>query len=338
MRKFGEALVTVQEFFGQGVADGVTCDQLAMTSPHLTSRSYADERDIERMRDLLFRAKQAQLDKLHWHSSDFGWGYFLATISGDSTQLYRLWERAGEVVAFALFDPHDKSFDLPMHPSVTSDALRDEMFAWVMGRFNMVRNVNDELLTGGSDDDVQGHIAFLQRKGFKRGEHCYIHNARSLVEPIDAPTMPVGFVMRAVAGEQEHGLRAAAHRSAFQPSRVTAKQYQRFMRLASYDRETDIVAVARNGTIAAFAKIWIDDVNKVGEFEPVGTHADYRRLGLAKAVLLEGLRRMQVWDMQTAMVISGGGDGSDASAGARKLYESVGFKAARRDYDWTWKG
>ena len=308
------------------------------TTTQLTSRPFADERDIERMRDLLFRAKQAQPDKLHWHSTDFGWGYFLSTISGDPTQLYRLWERDGQVMAFALFDPRDKSFLLPMHPSVTSDALRDEMFAWVMGRFNAMRNADDALLTSGSDDDADGHIAFLKRKGFARGEHCFVHLARSLLELIDAPVVPQGFVVRAVAGEQEHGLRAAVHRSAFQPSRVAAKQYQRFMRLPVYDRETDIVAVARDGTIAAFAKVWLDDVNKVGEFEPVGTHEDYRRLGLAKAVLLEGLRRMQVRGMQTALVQTGGGDGNDASAGARKLYESVGFKLVRRDYDWTWKG
>lgn len=295
-----------------------------------TSRPFEDERDVARMRDLLFRAKQVQPDKLHWFSSDFWWGYFLSTISSDARELYRLWERDGELVAFALFDPRDKSFDMPMHPSVASDLLRSEMLAWVMTRFNAVRTGSDSLITGSSNDSVAGQEAFLARKGFVRGKHFYVCHARPLDGNIPTSVVPDGFVVRCVAGADDISSRAAAHRSAFHPSRVTDQQYARLMALPGYDRTLDMTAVAPDGTIASFALVWLDERNKEGEFEPVGTHADFQRRGLSKAVLLEGLRQMRARGMSVATVMSNGGD---ESAGAQALYASVGFEPVRRIYD-----
>ncbi|MGA5560099.1 GNAT family N-acetyltransferase [Streptomyces platensis] len=35
--------------------------------------------------------------------------------------------------------------------------------------------------------------------------------------------------------------------------------------------------------------MWLDEANRTAEFEPVGTHPDYRRLGLGRALLLHGM-------------------------------------------------
>ena len=80
----------------------------------------------------------------------------------------------------------------------------------------------------------------------------------------------------------------------------------------------------------AFAICWMDEVNRVGEFEPVGTHADFRRRGLERAVLLEGMRLMQMRGAATAFVMCDG----DSELAAR-LYESVGFHTVKKDYDYV---
>lgn len=36
--------------------------------------------------------------------------------------------------------------------------------------------------------------------------------------------------------------------------------------------------------------MWFDAVNKAVEFEPAGTHPGYRKRGLARAMLLRGMR------------------------------------------------
>nr|MDQ2999218.1 GNAT family N-acetyltransferase [Chloroflexota bacterium] len=56
---------------------------------------------------------------------------------------------------------------------------------------------------------------------------------------------------------------------------------------------------------------------------PVGTHPDFQGQGLGKAVMAEGLRRMQAAGMRRAVV---GFDPNNAAALA--LYTSMGFRAS----------
>ena len=80
----------------------------------------------------------------------------------------------------------------------------------------------------------------------------------------------------------------------------------------------DLVAVAPDGELAAFCTVWFDDVTRTAAFEPVGAHPAHRRKGLGKALLAEGLRRVERLGATLATVGS-----YSETAGA--LYASVGF-------------
>jgi len=67
--------------------------------------------------------------------------------------------------------------------------------------------------------------------------------------------------------------------------------------------------------------------NTVGEFEPVGTHPEYRRRGLARALNLFGLRRLREAGAEHAIV---GCRGDDDYPIPRRLYASVGFRELSR--------
>jgi ribosomal protein S18 acetylase RimI-like enzyme len=86
-----------------------------------------------------------------------------------------------------------------------------------------------------------------------------------------------------------------------------------------------VVAAAPNGDIAAFSIVWLDAINRVGSFEPVGTHPDYQRKGLGRAVMLEALRRLEARGMQQAIVCTG-----NDNLPAIRLYESVGFRTVNK--------
>jgi GNAT superfamily N-acetyltransferase len=47
---------------------------------------------------------------------------------------------------------------------------------------------------------------------------------------------------------------------------------------------------------------WLDSTNPIGDFGPMGTRKAHRRQGLARAVLLECLRRMQARGMKRVIV------------------------------------
>lgn len=66
-------------------------------------------------------------------------------------------------------------------------------------------------------------------------------------------------------------------------------------------------------------------MNKTGHFEPVGTHRGFRRLGLARAVMLHPMREMRALGMRTVT------DLHDAENLAGKLYEALGLRDRRGD-------
>jgi GNAT superfamily N-acetyltransferase len=64
------------------------------------------------------------------------------------------------------------------------------------------------------------------------------------------------------------------------------------------------IALAPDGTVASYCIGWMDEQSETLEIEPLGTHRDYRRLGLAHAVVKEvqhrawadGAKHVLVWN------------------------------------------
>jgi ribosomal protein S18 acetylase RimI-like enzyme len=67
----------------------------------------------------------------------------------------------------------------------------------------------------------------------------------------------------------------------------------------------------------------------MAEFEPVGTHPDYRQLGLARSVICEGLRRLEKYNPSLICI-----QGAAATEAANKLYDSIGFTYKTRVHLW----
>ena len=69
------------------------------------------------------------------------------------------------------------------------------------------------------------------------------------------------------------------------------------------------------------AAAWIDDENASGLFEPVGTHPDHQRRGLATAVCLDALRALRDAGARTAQV-------GYVTNAAHAAYRAIGFEPA----------
>jgi len=150
-------------------------------------------------------------------------------------------------------------------------------------------------------------------------------NERSL-DDLPEPALPHGYRVRTVK-EADHASRAAAHRSAFHPSRFSDDVYAFVRSVPPYRQDLDCVVEAPDGSIAAYTLAWVDEQNGVGELEPVGTHADHRRLGLGRAVNLFALHRLREEGATTALVAC---RGDAAYPVPCALYESVGFRPFSR--------
>jgi ribosomal protein S18 acetylase RimI-like enzyme len=245
------------------------------------------------------------------HAGDLAWQLFHMLGDYPTGDLVRLWEDGDDLAGFALAYLPFGGFEV----QIRDEALAPAMLDWAAAQLRR-EDEKRALFTMVNEYEAE-RIALLEQRGFERsGVWHYVE--RVLDEPIPPPDVPEGFVIRTV-GIAEAEARANLLAAAFEAPPF-AERYRRFMQQPAYDLVVDLVAAAPDGRLAAFAQTWIDPLSKTGEFEPVGTAPDFRRLGLGKALLLDGLRRMQARGMERAFVIVEGEE-----AAAVELYRSVGL-------------
>jgi len=302
-------------------------------------RPYETEADLQQMYALLMEARSQTNDWRYWHVGELAFGFFMIDCHLDPARHVRLWHAGEKLIGYALLGD-DAYFDWQVLPEVEWKGIEADALAWAEGLLAELRAGDAERWKGpmmvGTRHDNAERIAFLEEHGFHRGEYVEVNMLRLLSDPEALPreatpplALPGGFSVRSLAGDaSEVADRAAAHREVWRPwtvGDVTDAQYARFMKMPGYDRELDVVAVAPDGTIAAYVNGWLDPVNKIGDLGPVGAREAYRRQGLTRAVLLECMRRMKARGMDRVCVSTG-----EPNAAARGLYESVGFRIVNR--------
>jgi ribosomal protein S18 acetylase RimI-like enzyme len=300
----------------------------------LRSRPFDGEGDFPALRAFLVSLR-SQVGPACWHVGDLTWRTFLHGIHHDLSRTVRLWEDEDGILGFGILTPPRRGkdpshrvahFDLQVAPRTRGRGVEEAIVAWAQRTSREMEEPGEpvsgrDLVAELAYEDEAGPIRSLERLGFRRGDWEGTLLSRPLDAPIEAPCLPEGFALRAVGGEGEISERAAAHREAFHPSRVTDEHYLRLMRMPEYRQALDLVAVSPEAAIASFAIVWQDEANREVEFEPVGTRPAFQRRGLGSAVLYEGLRRAKALGARSAVV--GPVDLRDEPA--LRLYESAGF-------------
>lgn len=304
----------------------------------LTSRLYETEYDLRQMQDLLMEARSRTNDWHYAHVGELMWAFFMVTCHLNPQEHIRLWhDKQGKLVAYAILG-EDPSFDCQVLPEYEWSGIEVEALAWAETRIRELRKRDAQqwsgnFLSGARQDDAK-RIAFLEQRGFRySGEFAEVNMLRSLDVPIPETVVPPGCQIRALAETGDTSNRAGAQRDVWLPwtvGNVSDDDYAHLMQLPAYHRELDVVAVAPDGIIAAYVNCWLDPVNRIGDFGPVGAHPAYRRQGLTRAVLLEGLRRLKARGMDRVCVSTG-----VSNTPALHLYEAVGFRIVNRYLDYV---
>ncbi len=295
---------------------------MSQTVPPITSRQYQNEADYALMRALLVETYALGGSKTDCSVGELDWWRGTAA-DPNATPLARLWLHGEQVVGIAW--PHRDEVDLMVHPDYKP--IEDEMLAWAEQQRSAEAD-GPLTLTAWAFDSDAARISTLQRRGYQRGDKFLYYRIRDLDNIPSETMLPPGYTIRNVLGEADIETRVAVHRAAFAPSRMSVEKHRRVMALPTYRPDLDLVVVAPDGSFAAFGIVWYDASNRAGTFEPVGCHPDHRRLGLSRALMYEGLRRLKQLGAQAAHVNS-----FDESA-AVGLYQAVGFRIIDRNYAW----
>ncbi|MEA2573691.1 MAG: hypothetical protein QOH93_989 [Chloroflexia bacterium] len=262
----------------------------------------------------------------------------------------RIWEdETGHIVAFGRlwFSPPDDEpfndgyFMMRVHPDVRNQGLEEEMFEWAEAQVRIVAQERGKpgKVRSGTGDGTPEFMAYskdvLERHGYQPVRYWF-KMARDLNEPIPEPVLPEGYTLAHTQGAAS----AAKWVEAFNLSFVdhwghhdeTAESHGHWLtNHPDYVKERDLVAIAPDGTWAAFCfcMIYPDDNEargrKEGWIDILGTRRGYRKMGLGTAMLLAGMRKLKEDGMDTAVL----GVDAENPTGALRLYEGVGFKQVR---------
>jgi mycothiol synthase len=310
------------------------------TSPSATARPYRnDDADWQAVRDLLVRTHGAQgpgwnwdirrWDGLRFHRETPVIPDHLAAVTG-------CWEDdTGRLVGVVHPEAGGDPF-LEVDPAWRH--LEPEMLAWAESH-SATRRDGRRILEVFAWDWDEPRRALLTGRGYAQqatgGWRRVLRVGARSPEAAGAaagPALADGYTL-ATTGEAsldaDAGRMAALLNAAFGRTVHTAAEYRSFMTGApAFRHDLNLVAVAPDGSFAAHVGVYWDAANRHGVFEPVCTHPDHLRRGLARTLVLEGARHLEALGAVTATVDTGDMEVANA------FYRSLGFHEEHRGHDW----
>ena len=277
----------------------------------------SDPQQLERLREL---ASRLMTRPTRWHPGELT-SFWWLDWRADGSRI-AAWEDDGRCVAWARVGPSGR-LDLQVDPA------RPTALDAVLGWFEQQVPVEDRVVTVA--DVENGLLDDLRRRSWEPSGEAPVfeHLEVGLGGPSHDARVPPGVSLRHCRGPADATLRARIHRAAFGPStaRLPSEGFRRAMSDPSYRRELDWVAVLADDDPVAACTTWVDVASRTAVVEPVGTHPDHRRRGLAQAVVLASLASAADLGATRARVC-GRADADDRAALA--TYESVGFRRIGR--------
>lgn len=292
-----------------------------------TSRPYSADEDLQAILEFLLAVRPAERVASYPSPVDLHEMFALQQVQ-DNT---RLWFDAGNhMIGYALVD-HYNNLLFEFEPQAFTLEIEAEIIALGIACIQRAMQEEGETLTldascRASDTEK---IAFLTRHGFEQQEGYSVYMVRPLDQPIPAPQLPEGFAIRHVLGEEEVEALVALHRAAVGTEHMTVEERLAMMSVPEYNAKLDLLAVAPDGRLVAYCMCSISEEEnaatgrKEGYTDPVGTHPDFQRRGLARALMLTGLQALKQRGMDFAVLGTSG-----ENIAMQRTAESVGFHVA----------
>lgn len=271
---------------------------------------YAGRGYLERVTTFLSACRSRAPLAGMWDVADLHWWWRDDAYREPSKQLF--WEEDDQTLGMLLLSDSFATFDYEVMPGYETSAGASALFAEGLVWLGRLEQSAAEPSFFVRDD----HLAFqtlAHDAGFHASGATYVQTVQDLHGARWEAQVPEGFVVRP--------LKEADLVEGRPPVlRISAARFERVTQTPSYRRDFHLVVVSSRGDVAAECICWWDEANAIGVFEPVETAEAYRRRGVGKALLQEGVRRLAERGVRWAKV----SHNNDNPAAAR-LYASVGF-------------
>jgi len=258
----------------------------------IIARNYEHDSDYSRVGEFLVRSYRTSGSHINWLQPRWEYMHHHALIRGVELRSIGIWEADGEIVGVVHPEHRNGTVYLEVDPEHAD--LKGEMLRYAEANLALTSHGTRTLRVFINDADKE-----LQRAAAERDyEVDGASEAMSRFEiqgPLPEPPVPQGFCIASLADDDDtakmHRLlwRGFNHEGEPPPD---GRDDREFMQSApSFRKDLNIVIVAPGGGFAAYCGMWYEPHQRIAYVEPVATDPDFRRLGLARAAVLEGIRR-----------------------------------------------
>jgi GNAT superfamily N-acetyltransferase len=296
----------------------------------VTFRNYVHAEDYQRVSDFLIAHHQPENTDGNWIEPAWEYMHFHPALDSAHMGRFGVWEEGGEIVAVAHYESSLGEAFFQFHPAYKH--LRNEMLTYAEANLGGISQKDGRRYLSAYVNDYDAEfLSLVQERGYERD----VNGDRpmsmfNIPDPFPQITLPDGFRLTSLAEECDW---AKVHRALWRGfghgDDVLMNEDELESRRRMFDtpkahRDLKIAVKAPNGDFVSFCGMFYEPTGRFAYVEPVATVPDYRRMGLGKAAVLEGIRRCGELGAEVAYV------GSD-----QDFYLALGFRKIYATQSWV---
>ncbi len=260
----------------------------------VTHRSFANPADFAAISDFLTRHYQPGNRDGNWFQPSWEYAYTHPLFDESALDRIRIWEDGGEIVAVATYELRLGEAFFNVHPGYAH--LKPEMLDYAEQHLRRAGADGRPYLRAYVNDFDSAFAEVVAARGYRLDPDSDRPLAQLAIPvPFPAIRVPEGFRVQSLADENDlakiNRVLWRGFNHAGEPPADGIEGRRQMQSGPHFRQDLTMVAVAPDGEFVSYTGLWYDAVNRFAYVEPVATDPDYRRLGLAQAALLEGIRR-----------------------------------------------
>ncbi|MCP4633157.1 MAG: GNAT family N-acetyltransferase, partial [candidate division Zixibacteria bacterium] len=266
---------------------------------HIITKPFRNDEDFWRVRNLLIETYPITPTGFNWEVRRWdGWRFYNADSAWDPQweQLVCLWETEDGELVGAVHPESTGDAYIELHPDYRH--IEENMIAWAED--NLSTQIRDskqrQLRILVFEYDTPRRLILEQRGYEKMSSGGVLRRLRFGNKLFPRPQIDEEYILHTVNPDDEEDCRKIADllNAAFNRNFHNTGEYRTFTTHApSFRRGMDLAALAKDGSFAAYTGVPYNESNRYGIFEPVCTHPNHQRKGLARSLMFEALHRLK---------------------------------------------
>lgn len=296
---------------------------------NITFRNYDHTRDYARVSEFLIRHHRPDNLDGNWIEPMWEYMHFHPALDASNMGRFGIWEEAGEIVAIVHYEWCMGEAFFQFHPAYRQ--LRREMLDYAENNLAGISSKDGrKYLCAYVNDNDEEFVSLVKESDYERDPEGDRPMAMfDIPDPFPQITLPKGFKLKSLEDDPDwakvHRVlwRGFDHGDDVPMNEEEFESRRRMFDTPKARRDLKIVVEAPDGSFAVFCGMFYEPTGHFGYAEPVATDPLYRRMGLGKAAVLEGIRRCAALGATHAYV------GNDLP-----VYLSAGFKVIYTSHCW----